>query len=114
MIKMQLIGNIGRDAEVKEVNGRKAINFTVADNKKIVNNDGEEISKTTWVSCAMWKESNQSTELAKYLVSGTKVYVEGRPEIQMYKDSDNKTAASIKLHVTQVELISAKKEDEKE
>ncbi len=114
MIKMQVIGNIGRDAEVKEVNGRKAINFTVASNKRVVDGNGEIINKTTWVSCAMWRESNQSTELAKYLNAGTKIYVEGYPEINMYKDAGGKTAASIKLVVTQVELLSAKKEDETE
>jgi len=113
MIKLSVIGNVGRDAEVKEVNGRKCISFTIATNKKIVNPEtGEVKDKTTWVSCSKWVDTNASTEVAKYISKGLKIYVEGEPTINMYKDQNNKTAASLNLSVNMIELISSKKESE--
>ena len=49
MIKLQVIGHIGKDAELKTLDsGKSVINFSVADTQK--QKDGT--SKTTWVECA--------------------------------------------------------------
>ncbi len=47
---MQLIGNLGLDSEIRQVNGKKAITFNIAENQSYTNGKGEKISKTTWVS----------------------------------------------------------------
>jgi single-strand DNA-binding protein len=106
MIKLQIIGNVGRNAEIKEVNGRKAISFTLASNKIYTDKEGVKQSKITWVSCTAWKEASQSTEVAKYITKGSKIFVEGYPEINMYKDKDGKMNASLNLQVDQIELIT--------
>ena len=46
MLKMEMIGHLGADAEVKEFNGNKFVSFNVAHTEK--RNGGE---RTTWVSC---------------------------------------------------------------
>jgi single-strand DNA-binding protein len=110
MLKIQLIGNVGLDSEIRQVNGKKAITFNVAENQSFTNGKGEKISKTTWVSCTLWRDADQSTKLAEYLLKGTKVYVEGRPEFKTYT-SNGETVVSINLTVIHLELLDSKKED---
>lgn len=111
MLKLQVIGNIGQDARISDVNGRKAINFSVAHNEKFTDAKGQKVERTVWVSCSMWRESSQSLEVAKYLTAGTRVYVEGRPGIQLYRDKANNQAAAITLNVGMLELVGGQKQD---
>lgn len=110
MIKLQVIGNLGNNAKVTEVNGNKSINFQVAYNRQYVNADGVVTESTTWVNCSYWRRGQQTTEVAKYLTSGTKVFVEGTPSVDTYTNKENKVVASMNLNVTNVELLSGKKE----
>lgn len=98
MISLVIIGNLGKDAEVKEVNGKKVINFSVCHTQK--NKDGS--SKSTWVECGKWGET---TAIAPYLTKGTKVYVEGVPDLNLYKKNDGEPGGSIRLLVNKIELL---------
>lgn len=98
MISLSIIGNLGKDAEVKEVNGKKVINFSVCHTQK--NKDG--VEKSTWVECGKWGET---TAIAPYLLKGTKVYVEGIPDINVYKKNDGEPGGSIRVLVNKIELL---------
>lgn len=111
MKKMQLIGNIGKDAILREVNKSYSINFSVACNEKFKNKENVEVEKTTWVNCTLWRQQGQSTEIAKYLKSGTKVYVEGIPDVSIYENSNGDAVAELKLKITNIELLSKKEEN---
>lgn len=102
MLKLLLIGNLGRDAEIKPFENRSVIKFTVAHTQKT--KDGEE---TTWVTCNYWRD-NDKTKIAEYLLKGTKVYVEGTPKVTSYTNKAGEKAFSIELTVNQVELVGAK------
>lgn len=106
MQKLSIIGNVGADAVVKDINGKKVINFPVA--------VSESREKTTWINCARWVDAGGSVEVAKWLLKGTKVYAEGKPDVQTYVNKENKTAIDFRLSVSFLELLGgAKKEDEK-
>lgn len=105
MIKMIVLGNLGKDAIAKEVNGKNVINFTVAHTEKWKSNDGTQQEKTTWVDCAYWTEK---TGVVPYLTKGTKVYVEGQPEAKGYDKQDGTHGVSLTLRVFSIELASAK------
>ena len=105
MIKTSVIGNLGKDANVKEVNGKKVINFSVAHTEKFKNANGEDISKTTWVECAYW---NDKTAVVPYLKQGTLVYVEGMPEADAYL-KDGEAKATLRLRVGTVQLLGGSK-----
>jgi len=105
MIKTSVIGNLGKDANVKEVNGKKVINFSVAHTEKFKNANGEDISKTTWVECAYW---NDKIAVAAYLKQGTLVYVEGLPEADAYL-KDGAAKATLRLRVGNIQLLGGNK-----
>ena len=81
MIKMQVIGNLGKDCVVNTVNGKNVINFTVAHTEKYRDSQGNNQEKTTWVDCAYWTDR---TAVAPYLTKGKQVYVEGQPEARSF------------------------------
>lgn len=105
MLKLFIIGNVGKDAEARIVNGRTAINFNVAHNETHTDQNGVKVEKVTWTRCTLWKEVNQSTRVADFIKKGAKVFVEGTPEINLFKDSQGFTQAQIKLNVKHFEFI---------
>ncbi|OFY83652.1 MAG: hypothetical protein A3F72_15355 [Bacteroidetes bacterium RIFCSPLOWO2_12_FULL_35_15] len=107
MNKIQVIGNITRDAVIRETNGRKAINFSVAVNESYKNKEGIKVEKAVFYNCTVWKESTQSTEITKYLGKGVKVFVEGKPSAELYKTKENVSAIDLKINVSFVELLSS-------
>lgn len=56
MIRISVIGRLGQDAIVNNVNGKTVINFSMAYSEKFKKQDGQEVDKTTWISCAYWTE----------------------------------------------------------
>ncbi|MGN6164023.1 MAG: single-stranded DNA-binding protein [Flavisolibacter sp.] len=105
MIKMQVIGNLGKDCVVNTVNGRNVINFTVAHTEKYKDSQGNNQEKTTWVDCAYWTDR---TAVAPYLQKGTQVFVEGAPEVRSFTRSDGTAGASLSLRVREVQLLGRK------
>ncbi|HNA91832.1 MAG TPA: single-stranded DNA-binding protein, partial [Chitinophagaceae bacterium] len=64
MIKMQVIGRLGKDCVVNTVNGKNVMNFTLAHSEKFKDSQGNTQEKTIWVDCAYWSDR---TALAQYL-----------------------------------------------
>jgi len=60
MKNITLIGNITRDAEIRDFSNRKAINFSVAVNESYTSN-GVKIEKSSFFNCTLWRE-NTNTE----------------------------------------------------
>ncbi|MDE3143939.1 MAG: single-stranded DNA-binding protein [Bacteroidota bacterium] len=105
MIKLQVIGNLGKDAVVNNVNGKNVINFTVAHTERFKDAQGVQKDKTTWVDCAYWTDR---TAIAPYLKKGTQVYVEGQPDVRTYQTQDGRQGASLILRVASVQLLGSK------
>ena len=105
MIKMQVIGNLGKDCVVNNVNGKSVINFTVAHTEKYKDSQGTNQEKTTWVDCAYWTDR---TAVAPYLTKGTQVFVEGTPEVRSFTRNDGTAGASLSMRVREVQLLGRK------
>src|SRR5690349_5059974 len=105
MIKMQVIGNLGKDCVVNTVNGKNVINFTVAHTEKYRDSSGNNQEKTTWVDCAYWSDK---TAIAPYLQKGTQVFVEGAPEVRSFTRSDGTSGAALSLRVREIQLLGRK------
>ena len=105
MIKMQVIGNLGKDCVVNAVNGKNVINFTVAHTEKYKDSQGNNQEKTTWVDCAYWTDR---TAIAPYLQKGQQVYVEGTPEVRSFTRNDGTAGASLSMRIREVQLLGRK------
>jgi len=107
MIKMQVIGRLGKDCVVNTVNGKNVINFTVAHSERYKDSQGNNQEKTTWVDCAYWTDR---TAVAPYLTKGKEVYVEGSPEVRSFQRQDGTSGASLSMRVREVQLLGGKGE----
>lgn len=104
--KTIVVGHIGKDADIKQVNGKQVINFSVAHSENYTDAQGNKVEKTTWFSCGFWSES----KVGQYLKKGMLVYVEGQVSARSY-ESNGKTGVSLELRVFNVNLLSAAKEE---
>lgn len=102
MIKLQIIGRLGKDCIVNSVNGKNVINFSVAHSEKYKDSQGVMQEKTIWVDCAYWTDR---TAVAQYLTKGVQVFVEGAPEVRTFTRQDNTSGASLTVRVREVQLL---------
>ena len=108
MRKIQAIGNVTRDAEVRHLQGgTSAINFDLACNERWVK-DGVKQERVHYIKCTMWRET---TTIAQYILKGVKLFVEGTPEVDAYV-KDGKAVGSVKINVREVEFLSSVKKPE--
>lgn len=105
MIKLQVIGNLGKDAVLNNVNGKSVINFTVAHTERFKDAQGVQKDRTTWVDCAYWTDR---TGIAPYLKKGTSVYVEGTPDVRTYTTADGRNGATLSLRTLNIQLLGGK------
>lgn len=106
MQQITIIGNVGQDAVIRDHNGNKYLKFTVAVNEKYKNAQGEPVEKTNWYNIIY----NRSENLAQYLKAGTQVLVQGVPSYALYQTTQNKTAISLDIRASQIQLLNSKKE----
>lgn len=109
MIKLQIIGNLGKDCIVKEVNGKNVINFSVAHTEKFKDSTGAPRERTTWVECAYWTDR---TAIAPYLKKGQSIYAEGSPEADGYLNKENQPAATLRMRVREVQLLGGRSDNQ--
>lgn len=103
MLKIQMIGHIGRDAEVHTHSGEVVVNFSVAHTDKYKDGDGQVVNKATWVSCSWWTDRQA---IVQYLKKGQMVWIEGVPEAKLWKDKKSGEAkAFLNMRVLGLQLV---------
>lgn len=88
--KVMLIGNLGRDPEVRSTaSGVKVSNFSIATTESFTDRNGQRQDKTEWHNIVMWRGLAELAE--KYLKKGMQIYVEGKLQTRSWDDqSGNK------------------------
>ncbi len=105
--KVQLIGNLGQDPEVKAIgDDKKVAHISVATNENYQNAKGEKVTETQWHNVVAWGKLADIVE--KYLVKGTEVVIEGKLINRNYTDKQG-----VKRYITEIQaneiLILTKK-----
>ena len=96
--KVQLIGNLGRDPEVKTLeSGKKMARFSVATHETYRTADGETKTETQWHNLVAWGKVAEVAE--KILVKGSEVAIEGKRVSKSYIDKQG-----VKKYVTEVQV----------
>ena len=85
--KVILIGNLGKDPEVKYTpSGTAVANFTLATNERYKDKDGQWQDRTEWHNIVAWQRTAEI--VGEYLKKGRSVYVEGRLQTRSWDDKD--------------------------
>ncbi len=104
--KIALIGNLGNDPDVREVNGKKVASFSLATNENYTNKNGEKVEKTTWFRVTFWE--NTANVVANYLKKGGQVYVEGRLSTSEYTDKEGNLRLALEVRGTELTLLGSR------
>jgi len=85
--KVQLIGNLGKDPELRyTASGTAVATFSLATSTKHKNKDGDFVEKTEWHNIVVWR---QLAELcSQFLHKGRLVFIEGKIQTRSYDDRD--------------------------
>lgn len=102
--KVILVGNLGRDAELRYTPGGAAVSkFSLATTEVWTDKSGQRQERTEWHNVDLWGKAAES--LAEYLKKGKQVYVEGRLQTDEYTDKDGQKRKSTKVRCDRVVLL---------
>ena len=94
--KVQLIGNLGNDPEIINLeSGKTLAKFAIATNESYKNTNGEKVTDTQWHNVVAWGKTAQIIE--KYLSKGKEVAIEGKLTSRSYEDKEGE-----KRYITEV------------
>lgn len=107
MVKLEVIGNLGADAQLQNYNGNKFVSFRVAHTENWIDQKtGEIIHNTIWVSCSM---NGDGGNLLQYLRQGQKVFVRGTPTFNTYSSpKTHQIECGVNLYVREIELCGVR------
>jgi len=86
--KVMLIGNLGRDPEVRSTpSGQNVASFSLATNRKWKDRDGNRQEQTEWHNIVCW--GRQAEIAGQYLTKGRQIFVEGRLQTRSWDDKNS-------------------------
>lgn len=103
MNTVKLIGNVGREINVKEFEGGKVATFSLATNETYINRNKEEVKNTAWHSIVAWGQLAQRCEML--LEKGKMVAVEGRLNYRQYQNKEDQTVKVVEIVAFKIEEI---------
>lgn len=105
MLTAEIIGNLGFDAVVKQINGKDYVSFDVAHEQR----NGDR-SETVWVS-VLWYGNGGN--LLQYLKKGAKVFVRGRLQAGIYTSQKTmQSKVSLSVLVTEIHMCQFLKDEQ--
>ncbi len=109
MIKVEIIGNLGADCEVKQSNGNKFGACRVAHTEKYTDAQGNVHESTMWVDVVIPDADNK---VIPYLKAGVKVFVRGNASLRVYSSQkDRCMKAGLTINAREIELCGGSSDD---
>jgi single-strand DNA-binding protein len=104
--KVILVGNLGRDAELRYTPGGAAVaTLNMATTEVWNDKAGQRQEKTEWHRVVLWGKTAES--LAEYLTKGKQIYVEGRLQTRQWDDKDGNKRYTTEIRSDRVVLLSS-------
>jgi single-strand DNA-binding protein len=96
--KVILVGNLGRDPEMRQTQGGLAVaNFSMATSRRSKNADGSRKDETEWHNIVVF--GKQAEIAAQYLTKGKQIYLEGRIQTRSWEDKEDRTKKHYKTEI---------------
>ena len=102
--KVILIGNLTRDAEVRQVGQNQVAKFGLATSEKYRGSDGEVKETTEFHNIELWGNAG----VYPYLRKGQTLYVEGSIRTEKYTGNDGQERTTVKIKAFTVQLVGAR------
>ena len=111
MNKIIIIGNLGRDPEMRySTSGNPMTSFSIASNYSYTTAAGERREETEWFNCTAFGRLADTCN--QYLVRGQQVYIEGRLRSRQYNRRDGTPGFSLDVTITDVQFLGRRGEQQ--
>ena len=105
--RVQLIGNVGNDPEVKTFEGgKKVANLTIATNESYRNEKGEKVEQTEWHRIVAWGKTAEIIE--KYVSKGKEIAIDGKLTHRSYDDKNGEKRFITEVVVNEINLLGSR------
>jgi single-strand DNA-binding protein len=105
--RVQLIGHLGNDPEIKSLNGGKNVaKFSMATNESYKKENGDKVTETQWHNVVAWNGTAKIVE--KLLKKGSEVIVEGKLTSRSWDDKDGKKHYITEVVANEILLLKSK------
>ncbi|MGD9558917.1 MAG: single-stranded DNA-binding protein [Mangrovibacterium sp.] len=102
--KVILIGNVGRDPEVRHLDKDVTVaNFPLATSESYTAKNGEKVTTTEWHNIVVWRGLAKVVE--QYVKKGDKLYVEGRIRTRQWDDKDGNKRYTTEIYADNMEML---------
>jgi single-strand DNA-binding protein len=102
--KVILVGNLGRDAEMRFTSGGTPVaTVSMATTEKFTDREGQKKEDTQWHRIVIWGKTAES--LHEYLTKGKQIYVEGRIQTREWTDKEGKPAKTTEIRADKIVLL---------
>ena len=102
--KVILVGNLGRDAELRYTSGGAAVaTLNLATTEVWNDKSGQRQEKTEWHRVVVW--GKQAESLQEYLTKGKQIYVEGRLQTRQWDDKDGNKRYTTEIKADRITLL---------
>lgn len=110
--KVILLGNVGKDPQIRDGNGQKFATFSLATtDKSYTKRDGTVMpERTEWHSIVA--NGNIVQVIERYVKAGTKLYIEGKLRTRKYTSRDNTERQVTEVYVDSMELLGGKPQEQ--
>jgi single-strand DNA-binding protein len=111
--KAILVGRVGVTPELKNLEaGNKVTNFSFATSEYFKDKSGEKQEKTEWHNIVAW--GTLAEIIAKNVVKGTQLYIEGKIQNRSYEDKDGVKKYTSEVVANEIKFLGSKKTEEGE
>lgn len=113
--KVILVGNVGRDPEVRYLDGNgqngqgtKVATFTLATSERYRDRNGETRENTEWHNIVAWRQSADVAE--RFVRKGTQLYIEGRLRTRQWTDQSGNKRYTTEITVDTLQLLGRRED----
>ncbi|MDQ2808018.1 MAG: single-stranded DNA-binding protein [Chloroflexota bacterium] len=107
--KVQIIGNLGKDPEMKYLpSGKATTTFSVAVGRTSRTAEGQAEEQTEWFRVVTWEKLAETCN--QFLHKGSKVYIEGRLQTRTWKDKDGQEQKIVEVIAQEMQMLDSRPE----
>lgn len=108
--KVILVGNLGKDPEVRYLDGGVAVaNFPLATSETYKDKSGNRVDQTEWHNIVLWRGLAEISE--KYLKKGSQVYIEGKIRTRSWDDKDGVKRYTTEIVADNMTMLGGRQND---
>lgn len=105
--KVMLIGNLGKDPEVRYLpNGDAVANFTIATSETYKDKNGDKQEKTEWHNITCYRRLGEIA--GQYLKKGRPVYIEGKIQTRKWQDKEGKDRYTTEIIADEMKMLGGR------